>query len=238
MNDEGLRRALDAWEKNGAPNRRSLQAFGLRAALTARSEPPMGYHLHGELCLGSECSVVDADGDHPMADVHSEDWYDGYAEAQQERDRAARSEPRGEGLPEALELAEKIMREPAKRKPSEVRLAQMVLNLAATPPAPALSGRAVHAAWRDGMLAQGREVAPERMAWETLPLIDRHLDEGIAAILAATPPAPALDVWMGMTRDDLTSILLALRAYPTWFEGTVEKIEAMMAFAPERQETT
>ena len=35
----GLRAALDAWEKNGAPNRRSLAAFGIRPVLATAPEP-------------------------------------------------------------------------------------------------------------------------------------------------------------------------------------------------------
>ncbi len=59
-------------------------------------------------------------------------------------------------------------------------------------PVPAgLDGRAVHAAWRDGMLRQGREVAPERMTWDTLDQRDRDLDNEIAVALAS--PA-AIDV--------------------------------------------
>jgi hypothetical protein len=42
----------------------------------------------------------------------------------------------------------------------------------------------VHAAWRDGMLAQGREVASERMSWDTLSAEDRALDEHIAERIA------------------------------------------------------
>jgi hypothetical protein len=49
-----------------------------------------------------------------------------------------------------------------------------------------LRGVHVHAAWRDGMLAQGREVAPERMAWDTLTQQDRDLDDGIAAALSGS----------------------------------------------------
>jgi hypothetical protein len=52
------------------------------------------------------------------------------------------------------------------------------------PETPTLDGRSVHAAWRDGMLRQGREVAPERMAWETLTQQDRELDDWIAARLS------------------------------------------------------
>lgn len=40
--------------------------------------------------------------------------------------------------------------------------------------------KAVHRQWRDSMLAQGREVAPERMEWETLSEQDKHLDFEIA----------------------------------------------------------
>lgn len=54
--------------------------------------------------------------------------------------------------------------------------------------------REVHAAWRDGMLAQGRDVAPHRMTWETLSPEDHALDAYIADRLAAalaSTPAPA-----------------------------------------------
>ena len=38
-----------------------------------------------------------------------------------------------------------------------------------------LLGIEVHAAWRDGMLQQGREVAPNRLYWKTLSEQDREL---------------------------------------------------------------
>lgn len=40
-------------------------------------------------------------------------------------------------------------------------------------------GREVWESWRDGMLAQGRAVPTERMAWETLSEADRELDRWI-----------------------------------------------------------
>jgi len=49
-------------------------------------------------------------------------------------------------------------------------------------------GREVHAAWRDGMLQQGREVTAERMAWETLSeqdhALDRYIGERLARLIA------------------------------------------------------
>ena len=42
----------------------------------------------------------------------------------------------------------------------------------------------VHAAWRDGMLAQGRPVSPERMEWDTLSDDDQALDRYIGRRLA------------------------------------------------------
>jgi hypothetical protein len=45
-------------------------------------------------------------------------------------------------------------------------------------------GREVWAAWRDGMLEQGREVAPERMDWDTLSEQDRALDRYIGERIA------------------------------------------------------
>lgn len=46
-------------------------------------------------------------------------------------------------------------------------------------------GYVIWRAWRDGMLRQGREVAPERMSWETLPERDKQLDAEIERALAA-----------------------------------------------------
>ena len=43
-----------------------------------------------------------------------------------------------------------------------------------------IDGRAVHAAWRDGMIAQGRIVERDLMAWDNLRDVDRSLDETIA----------------------------------------------------------
>lgn len=42
----------------------------------------------------------------------------------------------------------------------------------------------IHAAWRDGMLAAGRPVSQDRLAWETLWEKDRELDRYIAARVA------------------------------------------------------
>lgn len=64
-----------------------------RAALNAVPPEPAtasdgyGWHGNGDLCLGAECGFVDDDGDHPAADVHSEDWYDGYAAAERDIER-------------------------------------------------------------------------------------------------------------------------------------------------------
>ena len=77
---------------------------------------------------------------------------------------------------------------------ARMKLADAALATAA----PALTGRDVHREWRDGMLAQGRDVAPERMTWETLDQRDRDLDDGIAARLApAAPEPPAPDACDG-----------------------------------------
>lgn len=50
-----------------------------------------------------------------------------------------------------------------------------------------IDGRAVHRAWRDGMLEAGRRVAPRRMAWDTLSEQDKELDEFIARRLRGGP---------------------------------------------------
>ncbi|MVN86882.1 hypothetical protein GO986_08905 [Deinococcus sp. HMF7620] len=47
-------------------------------------------------------------------------------------------------------------------------------------------GRAVHAAWRDGMLAQGRNVPPHRLTWRALGDADRLLDRHIGLEVAKT----------------------------------------------------
>jgi len=47
----------------------------------------------------------------------------------------------------------------------------------------AIDGRAVHAAWRDGMIAQGRIVDRDRMVWDNLRAVDVALDEIIAQTL-------------------------------------------------------
>jgi hypothetical protein len=43
----------------------------------------------------------------------------------------------------------------------------------------------VHAAWRDAMLEQGRQVPPERMHWDSLSALDKALDHFIAERLAS-----------------------------------------------------
>ena len=48
----------------------------------------LGWHGDGALCLGLECQWIDSDGDHVTADVHSNDWYEGYEQGQRERDAA------------------------------------------------------------------------------------------------------------------------------------------------------
>lgn len=45
--------------------------------------------------------------------------------------------------------------------------------------------REVHAAWRDGMLRQRREVAPNRLDWATLSEEDQELDAYIARRMSA-----------------------------------------------------
>jgi hypothetical protein len=88
-------------------------------------------------------------------------------------------------------------------------------------------GYTIWRAWRDGMLAQGREVAAERMAWETLPERDKALDaaiereaveaaltvEAIAAALRSTFPAPeSFEAWQEMVDRTYETDAAALRA--------------------------
>lgn len=65
--------------------------------------------------------------------------------------------------------------------------------------APSEPGYVIWKAWRDGMLAQGREVAPERMSWDTLPDRDKELDAAIEAA-AAAPLVEALEGLFAATR--------------------------------------
>jgi len=48
-----------------------------------------------------------------------------------------------------------------------------------------LTGEDIWREWCDGMLAQGRAVAPERQGFATLSAQDQELDEGIARRLEA-----------------------------------------------------
>lgn len=45
--------------------------------------------------------------------------------------------------------------------------------------------RWVFEAWVAAMAGQGREVAPERRSWETLPEREKEIDRAIAASLAS-----------------------------------------------------
>lgn len=53
--------------------------------------------------------------------------------------------------------------------------------------------REVHAAWRDGMLSQRREVARGRREWGTLSAEDRALDAAIALRVLAVVVAMVAD---------------------------------------------
>ncbi len=68
----------------------------------------------------------------------------------------------------------------------------------------ALTGKDIHAAWRDGMLAQGRPVPEERMSWETLSEPDKQLDDLIALRLYVQGASSAGD--SGMTVDPASFI--------------------------------
>ena len=46
-----------------------------------------------------------------------------------------------------------------------------------------ITGRDIYREWRDGMLAQDRKVATEKMTWETLSEQDHQLDDRIAEAL-------------------------------------------------------
>jgi len=98
-------------------------------------------------------------------------------------------------------------------RPRLVRFAEVALRAAyavdgvGAPPVPTAPdnleeiAREIHAAWRDGMLAEGRPVAQDRMTWDTLWEKDRELDRYIAARVArllvggsAHAAAPAPDI--------------------------------------------
>jgi hypothetical protein len=62
---ERLREAIEAWKKNGAPNEKSLAAFGLRAALahdrpsgSGMAEPPPGTHYETHDWDGAAATVL------------------------------------------------------------------------------------------------------------------------------------------------------------------------------------
>ncbi|MCD0167278.1 hypothetical protein [Deinococcus sp. 12RED42] len=65
--------------------------------------------------------------------------------------------------------------------------------------------REVHAAWRDGMLSQSREVASHRMTWDTLGPEDRALDAYIAQRVAGAALRAQAEA------DDLTRAAAAYR---------------------------
>jgi hypothetical protein len=72
----------------------------------------------------------------------------------------------------------------------------------------ALRPRDIYEAWAAAMDRQGRVLAPERRTWDLLPQQEKDLDADIAyqlnrAALAATPPAPGLDVGLRAERDNL-----------------------------------
>ena len=52
------------------------------AGVTLAESSSYYWHGNGDLCLGPECHVIDAYGDHPTADLHSTDWWDGYEAGQ------------------------------------------------------------------------------------------------------------------------------------------------------------
>lgn len=67
------------------------------------------------------------------------------------------------------------------------------------------AGYTIWKAWCDGMLAQGRHVAPERTEWETLDQRDRDLDAAIEA--EATAPLLARIAALESERDRLREFL-------------------------------
>ena len=69
----------------------------------------------------------------------------------------------------------------------------------------------VHATWRDVMLSQGRVVATERMAWDTLPEQDRHIDRAIALAVAAEYSGRLRTAEARVT--ELEGLLTSIRAY-------------------------
>lgn len=85
-----------------------------------------------------------------------------------------------------------------------------------------ITGRDVHREWRDGMLAQGRTVAPERMTWETLSEQDKALDERIAAALGASPRGEPADPGAVAA----VSIMRALERIVHWMLGEIDDFPA------------
>jgi len=95
--------------------------------------------------------------------------------------------------------------------------------------------REVHAAWRDGMRLQCREVAPERMQWDTLSTEDHALDAYIAdrVISAALAHAEPAEARLTALQNELWALLgkwaareEAIRTDPDWGKhpsGIVER---------------
>ncbi len=57
-----------------------IVAIDARGLTVVREGERYGWHANGDLCLGAECSNIDENtGDH-SSDVHSDDWWEGFAE--------------------------------------------------------------------------------------------------------------------------------------------------------------
>jgi len=75
--------------------------------------------------------------------------------------------------------------------------------------------KVVHRSWRDGMLQQGRKVAPERMAWDKLSAADQALDTCIAEMVVlelATHDLPFLPDTYTMARFDRDELAVIAKA--------------------------
>jgi hypothetical protein len=71
-----------------------------------------------------------------------------------------------------------------------------------------ITGKDVHREWRDGMIAQGRTVAPERMNWDTLSEQDKELDERIASRLSGKASAEGWHKWPDEKPPELEVVLV------------------------------
>jgi hypothetical protein len=94
----------------------------------------------------------------------------------------------------------------------------------------------VHATWRDGMLRQGRPVAPQRLNWDTLEEEDRELDRMIARGIweRLEDKASQFNFGYDCAADDVCNILYEKRGSFAkndlrfvWFDELMQDVESL-----------